>query len=192
MDLSPIKTIKARLQATWFWQVFGVCAMQKTWTKFLVAAIIVSGYVVVMAGLELLTPIYSLEEMNRTEGVLVVAQQPLRNIYGSKVIIRKDDGEKAFYRGAIRDSEDIILKAAIGKQVTVWSQIEYSVRPPFVYERFWHIQEGEKILYDYDSWLPGRLFGRAQKSPALFKFSLFMFIVLLVIVVSACRNPVKS
>lgn len=192
MDLSPIKTIKARLQATWFWQVFGVCAMQKLWTKFFVAVVLVSGYVVAMAGLGLLTPIYSLAEMNRTEGVLIVAQKPLRNVSGSKIIIRKADGEKAFYLGVIRGSEEVILKAAIGKQVTVWSQVQYEAWPPFVYECFWHIQEGEKTLYDYNKRLPGRLRGRSLYDPALFKFALFMCLVPLLSVVIACRNPAKS
>ncbi|MBJ7589344.1 hypothetical protein [Aeromonas veronii] len=37
-------TAKARLQATWFWRVFGICAMQKGWTKFLVAVAIMAGF----------------------------------------------------------------------------------------------------------------------------------------------------
>ena len=32
---------KARMQATWFWRVFGIRAMQKGWTKFLVAVAII-------------------------------------------------------------------------------------------------------------------------------------------------------
>ncbi|UYB72802.1 hypothetical protein NBH81_10295 [Aeromonas veronii] len=35
---------KARIQATWFWRVFGVRAMQKGWTKFLVAVAIMAGF----------------------------------------------------------------------------------------------------------------------------------------------------
>ncbi|MDU7313223.1 MAG: hypothetical protein E7L31_17880 [Aeromonas sp.] len=45
---------KARIQATWFWRVFGIRAMQKGWTKFLVAVAIMAGFWSVFFYVELL------------------------------------------------------------------------------------------------------------------------------------------
>ncbi len=189
MLLRIMKNIQKRLKATWFWQIFGVCAMQKTWTKFLVAVALVALFPMAMSGLELLTPIYRLDGMHKTDGVLLLAKQPARNIYGSRVVIRKDNGEKAYYWGAIRGGrEEDALKAALGKRITVWSQIQYDIRPPFVYEHFWHIQEsGGTILIDYDTWYSGRLKGASSIDPAIFKFSLFMFTLSLIVVAVACQ-----
>lgn len=185
-EVTP-KSIKAYLQATWFWQVFGVCAMQKLWTKFLVATSLMSGIMAFMPGLELLTPIYDLNEMNRTEGVLMKVAYKGKTAYGKRIVIQNDAGKPVIFRGTIYN-DNPLLRAAIGKRVTVWSQIQYDLKRPFGYECFWHIQEGEKVLIDYDGQLANRLKARSSTNPALLKFFLFMFIVPLIIVLIVCRK----
>ncbi len=185
------ESIKAYLQATWFWQVLGVCAMQKLWTKFLVAVLIMAGIGAFRSSLELLTPIYRLDEMNRTEGVLMKVASKGRNAYKKRIIIRKDNGEQVIFRGTIR-SEHTLMKAAIGKQVAVWSQVQYDFIPPFLYERFWHIQEGEKILINYGGYFPVRLKVNSHFEPALLKFFLFMFFVPLIIILIVCQRGTKK
>ncbi|MGU5866733.1 hypothetical protein ACV1EB_19780, partial [Aeromonas caviae] len=58
---------KARIQATWFWRVFGIRAMQKGWTKFLVAVAIMAGFWSVFFYVELLNPILPLEQLTKNE-----------------------------------------------------------------------------------------------------------------------------
>ncbi len=73
---------KARIQATWFWRVFGVRAMQKWWTKFLVAVAIMAGFWSLFSYVQSLNPALPLEQLTKNEGVLVhnVSQLSLTGI----------------------------------------------------------------------------------------------------------------
>ncbi|MDO9226519.1 MAG: hypothetical protein Q8M09_06860 [Pseudomonadota bacterium] len=182
---------KAHAQATWFWRVFGVCAMRKLWTKFLVAVAIYAGFWFLYIGVDLLNPILPLEKLNRTEGALVHVYQPLRNVYGAKVRIRTASGEEITYRGTMYDDAEALLLAMKGKQVTVWSQPYYEVWLPFYYNRFWRVQDGDRVLLKDDThWI-----GRNHMRPTdirLLKLSLALTISCVGIVILACRKGVPA
>lgn len=178
------RVFKTRVQATWFWRVFGVCAMKKLWTKFLVAAAIMAGFWSLYLGVDLSNPILPLEKLNRTEGVLVYVYKPLRNVYGAKIRIRTDAGEEITFRGTMRDDAVLAMK---DKRITVWSQPYYEVWPPFYYNRFWWVQDGDRVLLKDDThWI-----GRSHARPMdiyLFKLTLILTISCSGIVTLACRK----
>ena len=84
---------KARIQATWFWRVFGVRAMQKGWTKFLVAVAIMAGFWSLFSYVQSLNPALPLEQLTKNEGLIVHVYQPLRTAHGSTIRILADSGE---------------------------------------------------------------------------------------------------
>jgi hypothetical protein len=95
------QSIKSRVHATWFWRVFGVCAMKRLWTKFLVAVAIMAGFWGLYLGIDLLNPILPLEQLEQTEGVLVRLYRPLDSAHGSTMTIQTDDGAEIKFRGSI-------------------------------------------------------------------------------------------
>jgi hypothetical protein len=183
---------KARAQDTWFWQVFGVCAMRKLWTKFLVAVAIMAGFCSFYLGVDLLmNPILPLNQLNQTQGVLVHVYQPLRNAHGAKIIIRTDTGDEITFRGTMYDEAKTLLLAMKGKRVTVWSQPYYEIWLSFYYDRFWQVQDEERVLVSYD----GYWIGRQHRKPTdikLFKFTLTLTLLSLGIVIVACRRSARA
>jgi len=185
------RAFKTRIQAIWFWRVFGVCAMRKLWTKFLVAVAIAGCYLAAMFGLDLLTPVLALEKMNRTEGVPVAVYggSSARHSSGaSKIVIRTDTGEEKTFRGFSLD-KDSVVRLKKTSRLIVWSQVAYEAWPPFIHERFWRIQEGKEVLVSY-----GDLDARKQRhiDPFWFQFSCALAILPLLIVVSTCRREASA
>lgn len=181
------RAFKTRFQATWFWRVFGVCAMRKLWTKFLVAVAIMAGFWSLYFGVYLLNPILPLNQLPQTKGVLVHVYQPLRTVHDSKIRIRTDGGDEITYRGSLYDDAKTRLLAAKGKQVTVWSQPYYEVWLPFYYMRFWQVQEDDHVLVSYADLYQGKL--RSRPGYAwLSKFLLALTTLSLAIVILACRK----
>ncbi|WP_421195330.1 hypothetical protein [Aeromonas jandaei] len=176
---------KARMQATWFWRVFGVRAMQKGWTKFLVAVAIMAGFWSLFSYVQSLNPVLRLEQLTKNEGLLVHVYQPLRTAHGSTIRIQTDSGEEIAYRGSIFDIT--LLVAAKGKRVTVWSQPFYDLWWPFYYERVWQIQEGAQVLMSYESVYQSR---KSNKSSHIWlaKHLLILTILSLAIVALACHK----
>jgi len=182
------RAFKTRIQATWFWRVFGVCAMKKLWTKFLVAVAIAGGWLSALFGLDLLNhPIPPLMEMSRTEGVLVHVYQPLSSAHGSKIRIRTKNGVEITYRGSMFDNEKESLLGANGMRVVVWSMPYFEAWPPFYYESFWQVEwEGEVLLTEERT----RAFRERNKPNTIywFKFSLALVFFPLFIVMLTCRK----
>ncbi|BCS47916.1 MULTISPECIES: hypothetical protein [Aeromonas] len=176
---------KARIQATWFWRVFGVRAMQKGWTKFLVAVAIMAGFWSLFSYVQSLNPVLPLEQLTKNEGLLVHVYQPLRTAHGSTIRIQTDSGEEIAYRGSIFDIT--LLVATKGKRVTVWSQPFYDLWWPFYYERVWQIQEGAQVLMSYESVYQSR---KSNKSSHIWlaKHLLMLTILSLAIVALACHK----
>ncbi|MFM5145584.1 hypothetical protein ACEUBB_12575 [Aeromonas rivipollensis] len=180
---------KVRFQSTWFWRVFGVRAMQKWWTKFLVAVAIMAGFWSLFSYVQSLNPALPLERLTKNEGVLVHVYQPLRTAHGSTIRILADSGEEIAYRGSIFDIT--LLIAAKGKRVTVWSQQFYDLWWPFYYERVWQIQEGAQVLMSYESVYQSR---QSNKSSHIWlaKRLLILAILSLAIVALACHKGVSA
>ncbi|MCV3284410.1 hypothetical protein [Aeromonas veronii] len=176
---------KARMQATWFWRVFGVRAMQKGWTKFLVAVAIMAGFWSVFFYVELLNPILPLEQLTKNEGVLVQVYKPLRTAHDSAIRILTDSGEEIAYRGSIYNKAALL--AAKGKRVTVWSQPYYKFWWPFYFEQAWQVQEGEQVLISYENTYKGLLRYRPSDE-WLAKHLLILAILSLAIVALACHK----
>lgn len=176
---------KARMQATWFWRVFGVRAMQKGWTKFLVAVAIMAGFWSLFSYVQSLNPVLPLEQLTKNEGLLVHVYQPLRTAHGSTIRILTDSGKEIAYRGSLFDIT--LLVAAKGKRVTVWSQPFYDLWWPFYYERVWQIQEGAQVLMSYESVYQSR---QSNKSSHIWlaKRLLILALLSLVIVALACHK----
>lgn len=180
---------KVRFQSTWFWRVFGICAMQKGWTKFLVAVAIMAGFWSLFSYVQSLNPTLPLERLTKNEGVLVHVYQPLRTAHGSTIRILTDSGEEIAYRGSIFDKT--LLIAAKGKRVTVWSQQFYDLWWPFYYERVWQIQEGAQVLMSYESVYQSRQSNQSSHI-WLAKRLLILAILSLVIVALACYKGVSA
>jgi hypothetical protein len=178
---------KKRVQATWFWRVFGICAMRKLWTKFLVAVAIAGFWLSALFGMDLLNPAPLLEQLNRTQGVLVHVYQPIRNAYGAKVRIRTETGEELTFRGDMFDDDKVRLLAAKEKRVTVWSMPFYEAWPPFYYERYCQIQEEERVLVGYERWRRGHL-DMKPTAIKLLQISLTLVLLPVFIVILACRR----
>jgi len=180
---------KAHIQATWFWRVFGIRAMQKGWTKFLVAVAIMAGFWSLFSYVQSLNPALPLEQLTKNEGVLVHVYQPLRTAHGSTIRILADSGEEIAYRGSIYN--EAALLAAKGKRVTVWSQPFYDLLWPFYYERVWQIQEGTQVLMSYESVYQSR---QSNKSSHIWlaKRLLILAILSLAIVALACHKGVSA
>ncbi|RQM76282.1 hypothetical protein EHZ47_09525 [Aeromonas jandaei] len=176
---------KARMQATWFWRVFGVRAMQKGWTKFLVAVAIMAGFWSGFFYVELLNPILPLEQLTKNEGVLVQVYKPLRTAHDSAIRILTDSGEEIAYRGSIYNKAALL--AAKGKRVTVWSQPYYKFWWPFYFEQAWQVQEGEQVLISYENTYKGLLRYRPSDE-WLAKHLLILTILSLAIVALACHK----
>jgi hypothetical protein len=137
---------KANVQATWFWRVYGVCAMKRTWTKLLVAVSLSSCFLIVRAGPGLLTPILELKQMNRHEGILInVFFNPKGH---NSLLIKTDNGEELSYPGG---SLDAVTKAgdSVGKRVTIWTQRVYDGWPPFIFEGVMEVKQKNKMLINY-------------------------------------------
>lgn len=174
---------KGRVQATWLWRVYGVCAMQRNWTQVMVALSVFSWYMVAMFGCGLLTPILELDQMHRTEGVLLSVSYSSRG--KDTLRIRLDSGEERKYLGRVFRARDEVEKA-IGQRIVVWSQQVYEAWPPFVYERWQEAKLHEKLLFDYKD-------GASQKNARpteiiFFKLYLFLATVPLLLVGWVCRK----
>lgn len=180
---------KSRFQSTWFWRVFGVCAMKKLWTKFLVAVAIMAGFWSLFFYIDWLNPVLPLEQLTRNEGVLVHVYQPLRSAHGSKLRIQTDSGEEITYRGSIYDKAGLL--AAKGKRVAIWSQPYCELWLPFYYEHFWQVQEGEQVLVSYENSYKGRLRYRPDYA-WLAKRLLVLTLLSLSIVILACRKQATA
>lgn len=176
-----------RVQSTWFWRVYGICAMQKLWTKFLVAVAIMAGFWGGYFGVALLNPILPLHQLSQTQGVLVHVYQPPRTVHGSKIRIRLDSGEEITFRGSMVDDARTQLQAAKGKRVTVWSQPYYELWLPLYYEKFWQVQEADHVLLSFANVYESRLRFRPT-DVWLSKFMLALTILSLAIVTLACRR----
>jgi hypothetical protein len=157
------KTIQGRVQTTWFWRLFGVCAMQRLWTKFLVAVAIGAGFWGISLGVELLNPILPLEELERTEGVLVRVYVPLKTVHGSTVTIRTDEGRVIKFRGSMQQVEKkgfinkSALEQVVGQRIIVWHQDYFRLWPPFYYNRFWEVRHVKGDVHiSYEGFWKGR------------------------------------
>ena len=179
------KIFKEVVQATWLWRVYCVCAMKRTWTKFLVAVFLICGYWVIDEGLDLLTPIIALEQMPKKEGVLLEVLVPLKSVHDSQLVLQLDDGNKIHYRGTLRYPAP--MKSAIGQRITVWSQPVYEAWYPFYYECFRHVQQGEKVLVDYKNGI-GRKGYQENFSPIFFGGAIVLTILSFLIVTWVCRK----
>ncbi|PJC94080.1 hypothetical protein CUC44_05095 [Aeromonas lusitana] len=180
---------KVRFQSTWFWRVFGICAMQKGWTKFLVAVAIMAGFWSVVLYVELLNPALPLEQLTKNEGVLVQVYKPLRTAHDSAIRILTDSGEEIAYRGSIYNKAALL--AAKGKRVTVWSQPYYRFWWPFYFEQAWQVQEGEQVLISYENTYKGLLRYRSSDE-WLAKHLLILTILSLAIVALVCHKGVPA
>ncbi|MFA7095279.1 MAG: hypothetical protein WC383_02210 [Gammaproteobacteria bacterium] len=85
--------------------------------------------------------------MHKETGTLIKVYRPLRSARGSLLTIRQDSGEEVTRRGRITDKGQ--FEKALGRRVTIWSNTVYEAWPPFVYSRFWHVQQGDDVLIDY-------------------------------------------
>ena len=192
------QTIKGRFQATWFWRVFGVCAMQRLWTKFLVAVAIGAGFWGLYLGVDLLNPILPLERLERTEGVLVRVYVPLKTVHGSTVTICTDEGRVIKFRGSMQkvEKKGFINKSAleqvVGQRIIVWHQDFFEVWPPFYYKRFWHVEDESGNAYvDHKNYWIGRHHMRPS-AVRWFKRMLILTSACLAIVILACfRDAAK-
>lgn len=140
-------TFKRVVQATWFWRVYGICAMKRTWTKLLIAISLFSWIMIARTGPDLLTPIIELNQMHRTEGVLLnVGFNPKGH---DSLRIKTDDGEKITYLGNTFGGAGIDLVKLVGQRITIWSQQVYEGWPPFVFEGYREVRQGDKVLLKY-------------------------------------------
>ena len=174
--------IKATVQSTWLWRVYCVCAMKRTWTKFMVAVFLSSWVMFAMVSPRLLTPVLELEQMHRDEGILLRASHSPR--FQDSILIRLNTGEERTYLGSISGIGGTLEKY-IGQPVTVWSQRVYEGRPPFAYDGFMEISHGERMLLDY------RLIKRKQNVDSdisLLYFLFYLSITSLLIVGYVCRK----
>jgi len=172
----------------WFWQIYGVCAMQRTWSKSLVAVAIVSGYWSITFTVELLNPLPVLDKMDRTEGVLLSVYQP-RRVNGSSIRIRTADGKILSFRGTIFDKKPLV--ATKGKLVTVWSQPTYRVWPPFYYQKFWYVEFQHHIVFDHVSFDPLATNWKIKVRNADYLFAKYLFLLMafsLFVVFLRCRT----
>ncbi|WP_429195197.1 hypothetical protein [Aeromonas veronii] len=179
------RMMKVRFQSTWFWRVFGVRAMQKLWTKFLMAVAIMAGFWSVVLYVELLNPALPLEQLTKNEGGLVQVYKPLRTAHDSAIRILTDSGEEIAYRGSIYNKAALL--AAKGKRVTVWSQPYYRFWWPFYFEQAWQVQEGEQVLISYENTYKGLLRYRPSDE-WLAKHLLILTILSLAIMALACHK----
>lgn len=179
--------VKAAIQATWFWRVYGVCAMKRTWTKFLIATALVSWYGVALHGGCLLTPILQLEQMHREEGVLLSIGYSTKGL--DSLRIRLDTGDERLYRGSLRGVKGQLEKY-VGHPVTVWSQQIYEAWPPFIYEGFREMKQGNQLLLHYNE---GALLKQMHPEHiSWFKFYFCLAAIPLLIVGWACRKGVDG
>jgi len=70
--------------------------------------------------------------------------------------------------------------------VTVWTQQVYEAWPPFIYEKFMQIKQGEKLLHDYKGTI--YINNLRPSITILFKFTLFLATVPLFLVGWICRK----
>ncbi len=162
------QAFKATVQATWFWRVYGIRAMKRKWTKYLLVFALFNTWMVIYGGIDRLTPILELKQLHQEEGILLSVYSPKRQAAGSKLVIRTNSGEKVTYLGSIY-SEEKSLDAVIGQKITVWSQPVYEAWYPPYYQCFWQVAQGEKILIDYHNG-EGRKYFRESYAAAVFFF----------------------
>ncbi len=141
---------KANVQATWFWRVYGLCAMKRTWSKFLIAVSLFSFLMFVRVAPGLLTPILELEQMRREEGLLLGVNFNPRG--HDTLRIKTDAGEERiyFFGNSTGVKARIELSNAAGQRVIVWSQRIYDGWPPFIYEGVMEVKQGSKMLRGYN------------------------------------------
>lgn len=138
--------LKAVIQSTWFWRVYGVCAMKRTWMKLLIAVSLVSCLMIARISPGLLTPILELQQMNREEGILLsISFNPKGH---DTLRIRTDNGKERVYLGGSMEA-GYKTSDSVGKKVTVWSQRVYEGWPPFIFEGFKEVKQGDKMLLNY-------------------------------------------
>ena len=179
--------LKVVVQATWVWRVYCVCAMKRTWTKFLIAVSLFSWYMVALHGGYLLTPILQLEQMHREEGVLLRIGYSRRG--NDSILLRLNAADERLYRGNLRGVSGQLEKY-IGQPVTVWSQQIYEAWPPFVYEGFREIKQGNQLLLRYNE---GSLLKQMRPVEiSWFRFYLWLATIPVLIVGLACRKEANE
>lgn len=148
------QSFKNLFQATWFWRVFGVCAMRHLWTKFLVAVAIGSGYWGLALGVELLNPVLPLEQLKRVEGEVVDFYRPHKAKSNPRIVIRTDDGHTIKFRGWwVSEDEEKSVKRARGQRIAVWYHDYYCLWPPFYFKEFMEVRASTGEVYiDYGNY----------------------------------------
>lgn len=126
--------------------------------KSLLLLLILPFSIATVLGLDLINPLFRLEEMTKQEGLVVDARYRGRSSCGNKVVLKIGD-ENITYKGFMRDDVVDILRASskIGEPITVWSHPEYTLCGKV--SRIAHIQYKENIIvqeYDYEDRLKNR------------------------------------
>jgi hypothetical protein len=174
--------LKATVRATWFWRVYGVCAMKRTWTKLLVAVSLCGLMVVARFGPGIFTPVLDLEQMHRKEGLVIGASINPKG--HNSLRIRTDAGEKRTYL-ALSYVGFERLHGAAGQRVTVWSQRVYDGWPPFVYEGLMEAKLGNTMLLNYKMATEE---SSRRDYIEIVRFFLYLFTIPLLVVGWACRK----
>jgi len=184
-------SIKAWFHSTWFWRVFGICAMRKGYTKFAVAIVLMTGFWEIYTAVDLLNyPVKPREELTVTEGVLVAYTVPVRSLHRQRIHIRKGNGEEITFWGSIYYSDR--FRGAKGKRVKVWSRKRIKAWFPFYYDEFMHVQQGNKVLAEYSRDTYQRLVSWEFKDRAVISFLTKLNGVCILIVLIGCRREILS
>jgi hypothetical protein len=172
---------KAVVQSTWFWRIYGVCAMKRSWTKLLVAISLFSLMVVIVGGHSVWTPVLELGKMQRIEGVLVKVGYGRRH---GTLLVQLESGEMRTYYGDLHFKADK-ADACLNKQVTIWAQRIYEGWPPFIYDEFQEMKlDGEMML--------GYNFERQQQirteNLIFYRYFFYIFVISILLVGVVCRK----
>ena len=184
--------IKASFKSTFFWRLFGVVAMNRAWTKILIAIALSTAIFAAMFGVELINyPIPSLAKMNKTEGMLESVYLPLRDSsYRSKIRLMTGSGDSLQYTGSLDNNERDTLNLIKGEKILVLSRPYYKLWPPFYYQEFWQIETNGRVLYTLEKY---RMNKENYYSSVLFYFKKFLGLIFLSVVVIflACYRDAK-
>lgn len=192
MDIAALRKqwhlTKACLQATWCWRVFGINAMQRWWTKLLVAVAIIAGFWSLFFYVELLNPVLPLEQLTKHEGELIKVSLPFR-VHNSSFRIRTNLSNEILYRASIYNRDS--FRASKGKRITVWSQTYYRLWWPFYFEQAWEVQQGDQFLMNYKGVYSSMLRFKPNDE-WLAKYLMILTALSLAIVVLVCRKTVPT
>ncbi len=176
--------------SSWGWvgRVLGIHAIKSPyrrtfyglWNAFLFCVVLLAGSGAFFTGVDLLHPLLPLDQMDRTEGVLV--SRTIRPRGYSTITIRTDDGRKIKFRGIVSESKKKALELTIGEKITVWHQDFFEPWPPSLYNRLQEVRAVTGDVYiSYEMSLKGR-----SRNVIFFKRLLvFLAVCLAIVILSA-------